>query len=48
MIWYVAVIAIVNLALGYALAVYLGGGRGRAALAGGDARRNRATICASI
>ena len=36
MIWYVAVVAIVNLALGYALAVMLGAGRGRAALATGD------------
>ena len=36
MIWYVAVVAIVNLALGYALAVMLGAGRGRAALASGD------------
>jgi hypothetical protein len=26
MIWYIAIIAIVNLALGYALAVLLGGG----------------------
>ena len=30
MIWYVAVIAVVNLALGYALAVMLGGNRGKA------------------
>jgi hypothetical protein len=37
MIWYVAVIAIVNLGLGYALGVMLGGGRYRFALAKGRA-----------
>ena len=37
MIWYVAIVAIVNLALGYALAVLLGAGRRQAALAAGDA-----------
>jgi hypothetical protein len=37
MIWYVAIIAIVNLALGYVLAMWLGGNRGRIALVGGDA-----------
>jgi hypothetical protein len=36
MIWYIAVIAIVNLGLGYALAVMLGRGRAKVALAGGD------------
>lgn len=30
MIWYVAVIAVVNLALGYAIAALLNGGRGGA------------------
>lgn len=34
MIWYIAIIAIVNLALGYAFGVFLEGGRGRSALAG--------------
>jgi hypothetical protein len=34
MIWYVAVIAILNLGLGYALAVYLGAGRNRSAAPG--------------
>jgi hypothetical protein len=29
MVWYVALVAIVNLGLGYALAVYLGAGRRR-------------------
>jgi hypothetical protein len=33
MIWYIAVIAIVNLTLGYALAVWLGGSCGRVTLA---------------
>ena len=37
MIWYVAIIALVNLGLGYALAVLLGAGKSRAALAGSDA-----------
>jgi hypothetical protein len=37
MIWYIAIIAIVNLALGYAFAVWLGGGCCRAAATGGDA-----------
>jgi hypothetical protein len=37
MIWYVAIIALLNLGLGYALAVLLGAGTTRTALAGGDA-----------
>jgi hypothetical protein len=37
MVWYVAVVAIVNFALGYALALVLGAGRGQVALAGSDA-----------
>jgi hypothetical protein len=36
MTWYVALVAIVNLALGYALAVFLRTGRERAALSSGD------------
>ena len=37
MVWYVALIAIVNLGLGYALAVYLGAGRPQlAATTGGS------------
>ena len=29
MVWYVALIAVLNIGLGYALAVYFGAGRGR-------------------
>jgi len=29
MVWYVAIVAILNLGLGYVLAQYLGAGRGR-------------------
>jgi hypothetical protein len=36
MVWYVALIAIVNLGLGYGLAVYLAAGRGQLASATGD------------
>ena len=36
MVWYVAVVAILNFGLGYALAVVLGSGRGKIALATGD------------
>jgi hypothetical protein len=36
MVIYVALIAIVNLGLGYALAVYLGAGRPRLATTGGE------------
>jgi hypothetical protein len=36
MTWYVALVAVVNLALGYALAVFLRSGRGRMALSTGD------------
>ncbi len=36
MIWYVAIVAIVNLGLGYALARLLGRGRGPNALVTGD------------
>lgn len=36
MVWYVAVIAVVNLGLGYVLAVYLGAGRAQIAAATGD------------
>jgi hypothetical protein len=35
MVWYVALIAILNLGLGYALAVYLGSGRTQLATATG-------------
>jgi hypothetical protein len=34
MVWYVAVIAVLNLGLGYLLAVYLGAGRTQFASAG--------------
>ncbi len=36
MVWYVALIAIVNLGLGYGLAVYLGAGRAKLASVTGD------------
>jgi hypothetical protein len=36
MVWYIAVIAILNLALGYALAVMLGAGKTQPSLAAGD------------
>lgn len=36
MVWYVAIIAIANLGLGYGLAVYLGAGRAQLASATGD------------
>jgi len=36
MVWYVAIVAILNLGLGYALAVYLGAGRPEMATVGGD------------
>jgi hypothetical protein len=37
MVWYVAIVAILNLALGYGLAVYMGVGRTRYLVASGDA-----------
>jgi len=36
MIWYVAIVAILNLALGYAVATKLGAKRGQAAIAGAN------------
>jgi len=42
MVWYVAVVAILNLALGYALAVMLGTKRGRTALPTGDSSESSA------
>jgi hypothetical protein len=36
MLWYLAVVAILNLALGYGLAVYLGAGRPRYVLTPSD------------
>ena len=36
MVWYVAIIAIVNLGLGYALALYLGAGRSQIATSIGE------------
>jgi hypothetical protein len=36
MVWYVAVIAVLNLGLGYFLAVYLGAGRAQIEVAMGD------------
>jgi hypothetical protein len=41
MVWYIAIIAIVNLALGYALAVLLGDGRNKVTTAGGDLMNSR-------
>jgi hypothetical protein len=37
MVWYVAIVAILNLALGYGLAVYMGAGRPRYMLTSADA-----------
>jgi hypothetical protein len=36
MIWYVALVAVLNLGLGYGLAMYLGAGRTRFATNAGD------------
>jgi len=36
MVWYVALIAVLNLGLGYALALYMGAGRGQLASSTGD------------
>jgi hypothetical protein len=36
MIWYVAIIALLNLGLGYALAIMLGAGKRQASLSCGD------------
>jgi hypothetical protein len=40
MTWYVAIVAIVNLALGYALAVFMGTGRERVAVSTGELDSN--------
>jgi hypothetical protein len=42
MIWYVAFVALVNLALGYGLAVFFSRKRGDIALVGGSAERGDA------
>jgi hypothetical protein len=36
MVWYVAIVAVLNLALGYGLAVYMGAGRPRYVLTSGS------------
>ena len=43
MAWYVALVAILNLGLGYALAVFLRSGREQAALSSGDTLEGTAT-----
>ena len=43
MIWYVAFVALVNLALGYGIAVLLGRKRSEAALVGGSAEPGDST-----